>query len=104
MRVKPIKPGGPGFESVANSGTVKWVVTEQGELLVIPKYVEGVEISHTVLTNGQSVLAAGEAEISVAGKQGLGIDINNYSGHYRPTPESVVIGKAAFAKYGIVFP
>jgi hypothetical protein len=104
LRVKPMKPSDPGFESVANSGSVKWVVTEQGELLVIPKYVEGVEISHTVLTNGQSVLAAGEAEISIAGKQGVGIDINYHSGHYKPTPESVAIGKEAFAKYGIVFP
>jgi hypothetical protein len=34
----------------------------------------------------------------------LGIEISNYSGHYRPSIESLQIGIDAFALLGITFP
>jgi hypothetical protein len=49
------------------------VVTESGELLVTPKFIKGTEISHAVLSGGKPVLAAGEAEVAVAGGKALGM-------------------------------
>jgi hypothetical protein len=105
LGVKPLSPGDPGFEDMVNAGKVKWAVTEDGQLHVIPHSIEGDgEIPHTVATGGKPVLAAGEADI--AGTQGeyQGLDIDNHSGHYKPSPESTQIGRDAFAAHGITFP
>jgi hypothetical protein len=101
---KPIRFGDPGFNEAVNSGTIKYVVTESGEVLITPHTVKGVEISHAVLSNGQNVVAAGEAEIAVAGGKYIGIDLNYQSGHFLPTAESLQAARAAFTKLGITFP
>jgi hypothetical protein len=101
---KPIRFGDPGFNKAVNSGTIKYVVTESGEVLITPHTVKGVEISHAVLSNGQNVVAAGEAEIAVAGGKYVGIDLNYQSGHFLPTAESLQAAREAFAKLGITFP
>ncbi|WMX49147.1 hypothetical protein RGF97_16825 [Streptomyces roseicoloratus] len=103
LGVRPLKVGGEGFDEAINAGTVKWAVTLDGELVIIPKHVGSVELKHPVLTNGDPVLAAGEAEI--AGGQGsyFGMEINRKSGHYKPSPESLEIGKDAFERAGITF-
>jgi hypothetical protein len=36
LGVKPISVADQGFEAVANSGTIKWAVTQSGELKIIP--------------------------------------------------------------------
>lgn len=59
-----IPAGGPGFGALANQGTMKFVVTEAGELLVGPHSVNGVEISHAVLSGGRPVLTAGQVDIA----------------------------------------
>jgi hypothetical protein len=46
-----------------NQGTVKFVVTLCGVLLLAPYSVNEVELSHAVLSGGQPVLAGGKAEI-----------------------------------------
>jgi hypothetical protein len=99
----PIKMGTPAAEAAMNSGNIKWVVTKTGELLISPHTIGGVEISHAVISGREAVLAAGEAEIATAGGEFVGMQIAPYSGHFLPTPESVEIGVAAFAKYGISF-
>lgn len=97
----PIRATAESLAGVANSGTLKWVVTEGGELVISPHTVKGVEISHAVLSGGKPVLAAGHAEIAAGGGKLVGIDINALSGHFG---EGVVdVGKAAFARLGIVF-
>ena len=53
LGIIPIKVGDPKFDPVINQGTIKWAVTIEGELVVIPKFVNGEEIPHTVLTHGQ---------------------------------------------------
>jgi len=75
LGVKAMRVGEAGFAEAANAGTVKWVVTAKGELLVVPKYVNGQEIAHSVLSGGGAVSAAGEAEIAVNGSQYFLIDI-----------------------------
>ncbi len=80
------------------------VVNETGQLVVIPKFTRKTEIKHPIATNGDPVLAAGEAEISGIAGQFVGIEINNYSGHYRPDIPSIKIGRDAFEQMGITFP
>lgn len=101
LGVKPVRVGDTGFDDVINSGTVKWAVTEEGELVFIPKHVQGTELKHPVLTNGAPVLAAGEAEIAGSGGNYFGMSINRQSGHYWPSQESLEIGKDAFERAGI---
>jgi RHS repeat-associated protein len=104
LGVQPLRPGEPGFDEAVNAGTVKWVVTTDGDLLVVPKFVDGTEIPHTVASGGAPVLAAGEAEIAGAGGKYIGVDINEHSGHYQPSPDSLQTGKDAFQSHGISFP
>jgi hypothetical protein len=90
------------FDSVISAGTIKWAIDEAGNLLIIPKNVGGSEIYHSVLTNGAPVAAAGEAEM--AGDKTNGyflLMISNYSGHYKPTGDTIDLGIAAFKKAGV---
>ncbi len=101
----PISPGTEAFTAAVNEGTLKWVVTAEDALLVTPKHVQGVEISHAVLSGGRAVRTAGEADVAMGAGQFFGIEIFPWSGHFRPTRESVeTIGRAAFRKFGIEFP
>ena len=102
LGIRPIKVGEAGFDDIINEGTVKWAVTTKLELFVIPKFLDvNNEIYHTVITRGQPVLAAGEAEI--VGSKGLYIllTISNHSGHFRPTSESLELGITAFRQQGV---
>ncbi|WP_433571641.1 putative T7SS-secreted protein [Streptomyces sp. CA-251247] len=101
LGVKPMRVGDEGFDDVINEGTVKWAVTKDGELLFIPKHVQGTELKHPVLTNGAPVRAAGEAEIAGGGGSYFGMEVNRQSGHYWPSEESLDIGKEAFERAGI---
>ncbi|MBD2603030.1 hypothetical protein H6G81_00475 [Scytonema hofmannii FACHB-248] len=55
LNVRPLTVSDREFETTVNAGTVKWAVREQRDLFIVPKYVQGQEISHTVLTNGLRV-------------------------------------------------
>ena len=101
---KPIRFGDPGFNNAVNEGTVKFVVSGSGEVILTPHTVKSIEISHAVLSDGQSVVAAGQAEIASSGGKFFGINLNNHSGHFMPSAESLQIARDAFAKIGIVFP
>jgi hypothetical protein len=101
--VEPIRFGDEGFDAIANSGTIKWAINEAGELLIIPKYVGDVELKHSVLTNGEPVIAAGEAEIAVDSGTRVGISINRNSGHFQTSAESLELGLDAFNEHGIEF-
>lgn len=101
LGVKPLKIREPGFDAVVNEGTIKWAVTTDGELVIIPYIVGSMEISHTVLTAGKPVLAVGEAEIAGCEGQYFMISISNRSGHYQPSADSLNIGMEAFRERGI---
>jgi len=105
LGVKPAAPGSAGFDAALNTGTIKWAVLQDGQLVVIPKFVNGVEISHAVLSGGEPVLAAGEADVAGSEDTGyFGLSINNHSGHFQPSAESLQIGSNAFSAAGIDFP
>ena len=103
-QVEPLSIGTDRFDLIINQGTVKWAVVESEELFVISKYINGQEIAHTVLTRGQPVLAAGEAEIIGDNGQYILLEINNHSGHYQSSAASVEIGKQAFKDRGFDLP
>lgn len=97
----PVKATAESLAKVANQGTLKWVVTTAGDLVIISHDVGGVEISHAVLSGGNPVLAAGHAEIAAGGGQLVGMSINASSGHFGQG--AVEIGRAAFAALGVSF-
>jgi RHS repeat-associated protein len=103
LGVRPVSPGQAGFDEAVNSGTVKWAVGQDGKLLVMPKTVAGEEISHTALTRGAPVLAAGEADIAGTGGRYFGLEISNHSGHYRPCNCSLDFAVQQFRDAGIDF-
>ncbi len=86
------------------TGTIKFVVTQDGKLIVAPQVVGDVEISHSVLSGGEAVLTAGEADIAAGGGELVGVRIEPYSGHFEPTPESLPLATEAFRKLGVTFP
>jgi YD repeat-containing protein len=109
--VIPISPLNQGFDQVINQGTIKYAVTPDGQLLVMPKYAaDGTEISHAVLTGGGPVISAGEAEIFGNSADGyFGGSINTQSGHFlngasdAQNAAANQIARKAFATYGISF-
>lgn len=105
LGVKPMSPADGRFDEMLEGadGQVKWAVLENGQLVVIPKYAGGEEIKHTVLSGGQPVLAAGEANIAGGSGGYYGLEINYNSGHYLPSTESLQTGVDAFARFGITF-
>jgi Domain of unknown function (DUF4150) len=110
LGVKPIRPEGKKFAQVANEGPIKWAITAENGLQVIPKVVEGVEISHAVISGGAPVLAAGEASVAVSGSTVIGLEITGWSGHFMfgataaETAAVVALGRTAFEAFKIIFP
>lgn len=82
LGVKPMRVGDPGFEVLVNEGTIKFVVTESGELLIGPHTRHGVEISHAVLSRGKPVRAAGEAQVMGLEGNYIVTLLHPHSGHF----------------------
>ncbi len=101
---KPITGPGPALNAAIDEGTIKYVVAETGDLIMSPKHISGVEIPHATLSGGRPVISAGEAEIARAGDVFFGTAINNHSGHFRPSEDTVDIARDAFSAIGITFP
>lgn len=109
LNVKPTTIGTAEFDKVVNGGAMKYVVLENGSLILAPMEVKGVEISHAVLSGGKPVLSAGVVDI--AGSKGtyLGASINAQSGHFlngstrAQTDEFEAIARKAFERFGVKF-
>ena len=76
-----------------------------GELVVIPYSVEAsgatLQISHSVLSGGRPVLAAGEGSILVRPSNTTVRLLNRHTGHFETSAESLEIGVKAFESRGI---
>ncbi len=103
LGVRPVSPGQAGFDETINSGTVKWAVTEDGTVRVVPKFVDGQEISHAAITRGAPVRAAGEADIAGGDGDYFGLNISNHSGHYMPCNCNLDYAVGVFGDAGIPF-
>ena len=106
----PVSPGDPGWDAVIGSNDdIKWAVLQDGSLVVMPKFVDGIEVPHSFLSGGEGVQVAGEAQIaSMPGMSPYGIKITDYSGHFHLDPPGDVmsrlqIGVDAFAAADITF-
>jgi len=110
LGVQPVRVTDPRFPRYANEGELKWVVTAEGELLILPHTWRTKEISHAVASQGRPVLAAGQADVSVYGTTRTGLSITPHSGHYlhdaskAMSARALEIGRQAFARAGIIFP
>jgi hypothetical protein len=106
LGVKPAAPGTREFDEMIGNGTVKWAVRQDGSLVAVSKNVDGAadEISHSVLSNGDNVRAAGEADIAGSADEGyFGLEISRHSGHFQPDEQSLQVGLDAFSEAGIHF-
>lgn len=112
LGVKPVGFGTPEFDDILNSDEtkLKWAVTEDGQIKFVPHTVVNprtgrtVEINHPVITGGAPVIAAGEAEIIGSDGVYIGLELNNNSGHYLPSNDSLDIAREIFANLGVTFP
>ncbi len=110
LGVRPASVDSPQFARYASEERVKWVITEEGHLRIVPEKWNTLEIAHTVASGGRPVLAAGEAELAIHGTTFFGVRITPRSGHYmNRAPKAVsdkvlTLGRQAFARYGITFP
>lgn len=103
LNISPVKVSSQDFLRVAEQGPIKWAVLQNGDLVAIPKNIGLDEIKHSVLSNGKSVLAAGEATVDIFGNFKYGDEINRISGHFKPSASSLNIGISAFKNAGIEF-
>ena len=81
LGVWPAAAGSAGFDSALATGTIKWAVLDDGTLVVMPKFVNGVEISHAVLSGGAPVRAAGEADVAgdaTSGSTSIAIAVTSF--------------------------
>ncbi|MDC0713099.1 hypothetical protein POL68_31845 [Stigmatella sp. ncwal1] len=108
--VRPARVTDPEFLRYVNEGRIKWVVTHDGTLQVIPHTWRRTEISHAVASGGRPVLAAGEADVAIHGASRMGIELTPHSGHFlygaseAMSTRALEIGRQAFARAGILFP
>lgn len=101
LGIKPCKIGEPEFDEIINQGTIKWAMITIDEILIIPHYANGREINHTVISRGQPVLAAGDAEIVGNNGQYILLSISNYSGHFQPDKNSLNLAISTWKKQGV---
>ncbi|RSO11166.1 hypothetical protein DMH18_10075 [Streptomyces sp. WAC 06783] len=108
LGITPARPGTAQFDRYidfeGSGDIVKWAVLEDNSLVIMPKTVAQEELSHPVLSGGAPVRAAGEAQIAGNKEVGyFGTSLNNHSGHFKPSLESLEIGREAFAAAGVQF-
>ncbi|WP_329230980.1 polymorphic toxin-type HINT domain-containing protein [Streptomyces canus] len=111
--ISPAKPGSANWDKYIDMDgeLIKWAVLQDGQLVIMPKIVQGSELSHPVLSGGAAVRAAGEASIVKGGGQYFGVEINARSGHFfkqgdpfwAPGGGAEQLGKELFEAAGVVF-
>jgi hypothetical protein len=100
LGVRPVGPRDRAARSLLESGRLIWAILGDGTLVFAPRSVDGYGIHHPVLSDGEDVRAAGEAELFDVW-DGYKGHINNRSGHFRPSEESLNYAREVFALYGI---
>lgn len=81
-----------------NNDEFKWALLDDGSFAFMSKKVDGIELKHTVLSNGEDVISAGEGFITGNKDTGYWGELNNNSGHYKPSTESLEKAKEALSK------
>lgn len=100
--VVPAEIPSTAFDVLAATGVrMVFVVVGGGRLVAAPREQGGEHISHAVLADGGTVLAAGEFEVGFDGGAMVVSELNNVSGHYRPGESALTVARAAFDAAGI---
>ena len=101
-RVVPVEIPSGAFGALRAAGVrMIFVVLSWGGLVAAPRRQRGENTSHAVLADGGPVLAAGEFEVEFDGPTMFVSALNNMSGHYQPTPDSLAVAQEAFEAAGI---
>ena len=101
-QMDPVEVPSDAFNALAEIGRrMIFVVLSSGGLVAAPRQQQDEHISHAVLADGGSVLAAGEFEVRFDGSATVVSELNNMSGHYRPSADSLVVATEAFEAAGI---
>ncbi len=114
LGIRPARPGSADWDRYIDMGdgdAIKWAVLEDGQLVIMPKIVQGEQLYHPVLSGGASVRAAGEAQIAGANGQYFGLGINSQTGHFfekgnpfwAPGGGAEQLGREMFEAAGVVF-
>jgi hypothetical protein len=82
------------LKNVVKDKPFKWVVAKDGELRGLEMIDPG--MTHTMATDGEPVQSAGWGKI-VGDKK---VQIDNDSGHYQPSKESLKVAKEKFEAAG----
>jgi hypothetical protein len=86
------------FERLAADGEpLIYVVSRRHELIVAEHVVDA---HHSVLVNGDEVLAAGQVSLLVMGDLRIVLDLDAQSGHYLPSYESVYFAAVTLVDLG----
>ena len=78
-----------------------FVLLPGGGLVAAPRQQRGEHISHPVLANGGTVLAAGEFQTDFDGSAIVVSELDNMSGHYQPSSATLALARTAFEAAGI---
>lgn len=102
LALGPFVAGTEGFRKFVTSGkTFKWVFTKrngvQGEVTTLA--VVGSQLKHSVAAGGIPVVTAGSGFFWANGRIAK---LNNDTGHYQTTVESLELVKSAWLETGIV--
>ncbi len=107
LGIEPMEITDPRFKDMAREagGRLKWAHTTDNRVLWMPHTVDAsgaqLEVPHTVLTGGENVLSAGEARVAVRPSNTVVVQMDNHSGHYEPSNESLDRAAARVEEYGV---
>jgi hypothetical protein len=106
--VTPAAPGTGAFDralATAQGGKIKWVVTKSLGLRIMPaETADTIDLYHSVLSGGDPVIAAGEAEIVRWEGRWYAREITYHSGHFQPDEATLDIGIEAFRNARVTVP
>jgi hypothetical protein len=109
LGIRPVRATDPEFAQYARQaegGKLLWVRKLDGEVVFVPGRVfnEGDPhtLNHTAASRGDDVLGAGEAYVRF-GRNGNPsiVELNNQSGHYSPTGDTVAPAAEVIRQQGI---
>ncbi len=96
--VRWAKAPSEGFEQLASDGEPLIYIVSRRHELIIAEHV--VDAHHTVLVNGDEVIAAGQVSLLVMGDIRIVLDLDALSGHYRPDDESLHFAASVLVELG----
>ena len=96
----PVAIPSAAFDASVAEGERMIYVVAGDRLLVSKRLVQGENISHAAIADGEPVRAAGEFEVMDEHEATVVSILTNMSGHYRPAKSSLAVAQKAFEAAG----